>query len=43
MELSSGNESAEEEEKQIEQSDNTLVRLINTMIIEAHDRAMHRT
>jgi type II secretory ATPase GspE/PulE/Tfp pilus assembly ATPase PilB-like protein len=40
MELSSGNESAEEEEKQIEQSDNTLVRLINTMIIEAHDRGV---
>ena len=40
MELSSGEESAEEEEKQIEQSDNTLVRLINTMIIEAHARGV---
>ena len=30
----------EENEKQIEQSDNTLVRLINTMIIEAHNRGV---
>ena len=30
----------EENEKQIEQSDNTLVRLINTMIIEAHTRGV---
>jgi len=30
----------EEAERQIEQSDNTLVRLINTMIIEAHDRGV---
>jgi type II secretory ATPase GspE/PulE/Tfp pilus assembly ATPase PilB-like protein len=40
MELSSGDEAAEEEEKAIEQSDNTLVRLINTMIIEAHARGV---
>ncbi|MCF8159310.1 MAG: Flp pilus assembly complex ATPase component TadA [Polaromonas sp.] len=40
MELSSGDEHAEEEERQIEQSDNTLVRLINTMIIEAHARGV---
>ena len=30
----------EDNEKQIEQSDNTLVRLINTMIIEAHTRGV---
>jgi type II secretory ATPase GspE/PulE/Tfp pilus assembly ATPase PilB-like protein len=40
MELSSGDEATEEDEKQIEQSDNTLVRLINTMIIEAHARGV---
>ncbi len=40
MELSSGDEAAEDDEKQIEQSDNTLVRLINTMIIEAHARGV---
>ncbi|MDP1529036.1 GspE/PulE family protein [Rhodoferax sp.] len=40
MELNSGDEAAEEEEKAIEQSDNTLVRLINTMIIEAHARGV---
>ncbi|MDD2925582.1 MAG: ATPase, T2SS/T4P/T4SS family [Rhodoferax sp.] len=37
MELST---TPEEIEKQIEQSDNTLVRLINTMIIEAHNRGV---
>ncbi len=36
MELSQGDH--EEVESQIEQSDNTLVRLINTMIIEAYNR-----
>ena len=30
----------EENEKQIEQSDNSLVRLINTMIVEAHNRGV---
>jgi type II secretory ATPase GspE/PulE/Tfp pilus assembly ATPase PilB-like protein len=40
MELSSGDEAAEDDEKPIEQSDNTLVRLINTMIIEAHARGV---
>ena len=39
MELSSTSH-REEGEKQIEQSDNTLVRLINTMIIEAHNRGV---
>ncbi|PIQ56781.1 MAG: pilus assembly protein PilB [Comamonadaceae bacterium CG12_big_fil_rev_8_21_14_0_65_59_15] len=37
MELS---DTEEETEQQIEQSDNTLVRLINTMIIEAHARGV---
>lgn len=40
MELSSHDETAEDDEKAIEQSDNTLVRLINTMIIEAHARGV---
>jgi type II secretory ATPase GspE/PulE/Tfp pilus assembly ATPase PilB-like protein len=41
MELSSsGDDPAEDDEKQIEQSDNTLVRLINTMIVEAHARGV---
>ena len=41
MEHSSPNgEATEEQEKPIEQSDNTLVRLINTMIIEAHTRGV---
>lgn len=40
MELSSGEDQAEDDEKAIEQSDNTLVRLINTMIIEAHARGV---
>ncbi len=39
MELSSGDE-LEDDEKPIEQSDNTLVRLINTMIVEAHARGV---
>ena len=38
MELSQRDQ--EETESQIEQSDNTLVRLINTMIIEAHERGV---
>ncbi|MBE0473139.1 MAG: Flp pilus assembly complex ATPase component TadA [Rhodoferax sp.] len=36
----SGWDASEENEKPIEQSDNTLVRLINTMIIEAHNRGV---
>jgi type II secretory ATPase GspE/PulE/Tfp pilus assembly ATPase PilB-like protein len=40
MELTSNPEESEKFEKQIEQSDNTLVRLINTMIIEAHARGV---
>ena len=41
MELSSsGEDTHNDEEKPIEQSDNTLVRLINTMIIEAHARGV---
>ncbi|MDI1244699.1 MAG: ATPase, T2SS/T4P/T4SS family, partial [Rhodoferax sp.] len=40
MEHSSGDDAPEDDEKAIEQSDNTLVRLINTMIIEAHGRGV---
>ena len=41
MELSSaGGDDPEEFESPIEQSDNTLVRLINTMIVEAHARGV---
>jgi len=40
MELTSNPEESERTDKQIEQSDNTLVRLINTMIIEAHARGV---
>jgi type II secretory ATPase GspE/PulE/Tfp pilus assembly ATPase PilB-like protein len=36
----SGWNTADEHDKPIEQSDNTLVRLINTMIIEAHNRGV---
>ena len=40
MELGGGHVDEATDERQIEQSDNTLVRLINTMIVEAHSRGV---
>ena len=40
LERDSSERSAKEEESAIEQSDNSLVRLINTMIIEAHNQGV---